>query len=190
MIVTHEVSATERARLYIEEACTGVIGATKGLSPAQWNFKPAPDRWSIAGILEHMVIIQERVLGPVREQLADAPAAAGQDGDEVDSIVQYRFPDRTVRFHAPDPVHPRGGFSPAALIDRLLENSSRLVQYVETAPDLREHAIDSPPLKAVTNGRYEKMDGYQWVLAAAAHTVRHTKQILEVKAAPGFPLQE
>jgi len=30
------------------------------------------------------------------------------------------------------------------------------------------------------------IDGYQWILAASAHTERHTKQILEVRADPGF----
>jgi hypothetical protein len=33
------------------------------------------------------------------------------------------------------------------------------------------------------------MDGYQWILAAAAHAERHTKQILEVIANAAFPLQ-
>jgi len=32
------------------------------------------------------------------------------------------------------------------------------------------------------------LDGYQWVLFLAAHGVRHTKQILEVKAEPCFPV--
>ena len=32
------------------------------------------------------------------------------------------------------------------------------------------------------------LDGYQWVLFLAAHSVRHTKQILELKASAGFPL--
>jgi hypothetical protein len=31
------------------------------------------------------------------------------------------------------------------------------------------------------------LDGYEWILAAAAHSERHTKQILEVKADPNFP---
>jgi hypothetical protein len=31
------------------------------------------------------------------------------------------------------------------------------------------------------------MDGYQWILAVAAHSARHTQQILEVKADPKFP---
>jgi hypothetical protein len=58
---------------------------------------------------------------------------------------------------------------------------------LQSTPDLREHALEAPPLKVVTNGAYLWMDGYQWILAAAAHTERHTKQILEVKANPEFP---
>ena len=43
-------------------------------------------------------------------------------------------------------------------------------------------------MKALTNGRYETMDGYQWILAAAAHVQRHTNQMLEVKAHKNFPV--
>jgi hypothetical protein len=51
----------------------------------------------------------------------------------------------------------------------------------------KQHVTDAPPLKAFSKGAYDSMDGYQWVLGAAAHTERHTKQILEVKADPNFP---
>jgi hypothetical protein len=54
-------------------------------------------------------------------------------------------------------------------------------------PDLSQHMRQSPPLKAVSNGEFESMDGYQWALAAGAHTERHAKQILEIKADPNFP---
>jgi hypothetical protein len=60
----------------------------QGLSGAQWAFKPAPDRWSIAEIVEHMIFVQERVLGPLRDQLAAAPAVpAGYDYRQVDVVV-------------------------------------------------------------------------------------------------------
>ena len=55
------------------------------------------------------------------------------------------------------------------------------------SPDLRQHAVEALPLKAISKGEYDKMDGYQWILAAAAHTERHTKQILEVRADANFP---
>jgi hypothetical protein len=39
----------------------------------------------------------------------------------------------------------------------------------------------------LTNGAHDRMDGYQWILAATAHAERHTKQILEVRADENFP---
>jgi hypothetical protein len=33
----------------------------------------------------------------------------------------------------------------------------------------------------------QPLDAYQWVLYLSAHSERHTKQILEVKADPSFP---
>ena len=72
----------------------------------------------------------------------------------------------------------------------MIKNQADLAEYLESTPDLREHATEAVPLKAVSNGAYDLMDGYQWILAAAAHTERHTKQILEVKANPAFPETE
>ena len=43
------------------------------------------------------------------------------------------------------------------------------------------------PVKAISKGKYETADGYQWLLLAAGHTERHTKQILEVRAHADFP---
>ena len=44
----------DKAMQYLESTRQGVIDATKGLSEAQWNFKAAPDRWSIAECFAHM----------------------------------------------------------------------------------------------------------------------------------------
>ena len=42
-------------------------------------------------------------------------------------------------------------------------------------------------LRVVTNGAFETMDGYQWVLTAAGHDERHVRQILELKEDPNYP---
>jgi len=44
---------------------------------------------------------------------------------------------------------------------------------------LREHVADSP--------LGQPLDAYEWLLFNGAHSERHTKQILEVKADPNFP---
>ena len=182
-------SDVDRARLYLQQTESGVIGATKGLTAAQWNFKPAPDRWSIAEIVEHIVLAQDLVLGPIREQLAKAPAAKGRDNRAVDEAVIALLPDRTSKFPAPDILQPTGRWKPAVSMDRLAKNYAQLTSYLENTPDLRGHAIEALPLQAVSTGVYDSMDGYQWILAAGGHTERHTKQILEVRADPNFPMK-
>ena len=178
----------DQAHSLLQQTQNGIVGAIKRLSIAQWTFKPAPDRWSIAENAEHVAVVMERVLGPIREQLAAAPPApAGYDSRRVDSVVIHHFPDRLNRFPAPDAVHPAGRLTPAEAIERLARNYERLAEYLDSTPDLRLHAIEAFPLKAVSKGAYSFMDGYHWILAAAAHTERHTKQILEVMADAAFP---
>ncbi len=179
----------EQARLFLQQTRNAVIGATKGLSEAQWTFKPAPGRWSIAENLDHMVIVQERVLGPILSQLASKPAPwANRDYRAVDAIVIHQFPTRLVKFPAPEFVRPVDQIVPQELLDRLKTNYIRLMDYLESTPGLRQQAGEAAPLKAVSNGAYEVMDGYQGVLAAAAHTERHAKQMLEVMADDNFPV--
>jgi len=77
-------SELEQGRLYLHQTRNYVIGATRGLSEAQWKFKPASDRWSVAEIVEHIVLAQELALGPIREQLARAPmVSADRDYKQV-----------------------------------------------------------------------------------------------------------
>lgn len=185
---TLTASEVEQARLFIEQARNGAVGATKGLSEAQWKFKPATGGWSIAGIAEHMVVVQERILGPLMDKLATAPPApADHDCAEVDSIVISQFPNRLSKFKGPESAQPTGRYTPSEAVERLLGNCVRLAECLESMPDLRRHAVEALPLKAVSKGVHSAMDGYQWILAAAAHTERHTKQILEVMADPKFP---
>ena len=179
----------EQARLFLQQTRNAVIGATKGLTTAQWTFKPAPDQWTIAENLDHIVTVQERVLGPILTQLASAPAPfANRDYKAVDAIVIHQFPTRLAKLSAPESVRPADQIVPTQLLDRLKTNYIRLMDYLESTPGLRQHAGEAAPLKVVSNGAYEVMDAYQWVLAAAAHTERHVKQMLEVMADDNFPV--
>ncbi|HLH39142.1 MAG TPA: DinB family protein [Bryobacteraceae bacterium] len=72
MGIVAQISSNERltseeilhARKYLEQTRSGMIGATAGLSEAQWRFKPSGGGWSIAEILD-VIIMQERVSGPL-----------------------------------------------------------------------------------------------------------------------------
>jgi DinB family protein len=183
------VEELEQARILLQQAHKAVVGATKGLTEPQWTFKPAPDQWSIAENLDHIVTVQERVLGPVLDQLANAPAPPESlDRNTVDSIVIYQFSTRLSKFSAPEVVRPLNPMAPHELLVRLEANRAKLVARLESTPGLRQHVIPAPPLKAVSKGAFEVMDGYQWILAAAMHSERHVKQMLEVMANPDYPV--
>jgi hypothetical protein len=180
-------SEIEQATMHLEQTRNLVIGAITGLSEAQWRFKPGPGVWSIAENMEHIVFVQERLLGMIMDQLATAPPPPERNVQLVDAIIINQFPNRLTKFPAPEALHPSGGWSLSEARDRMLRNTRRFADCLESMPDLRQHALESRPLKALSKGQHEVMDGYQWILAASAHTERHTKQILEVKADPGFP---
>jgi hypothetical protein len=88
----------------------------------------------------------------------------------VDAVVVNQFPDRLTKFQAPEVLQPAGRWAPSVALDRLLENYGRLSHYLESTPDLRQHILEAPPLKAISKAAFGSMDGYEWVLATAAHT--------------------
>jgi len=178
----------EQARRYFAQTRARVAEATAGLTDTQLRFKPAPDRWSIAEILEHMAIVHGRVLQRIMEQLPQGAAPEpGRDSQLLDALVLEKIPDRSIRANAPAFIHPTGKVAAAESLERIFADYERLIHLLESTPGLREHILDSPPLHVVTQGAYTTMDGYQWALTAAAHDQRHVRQIEELKAGPGYP---
>jgi hypothetical protein len=171
----------DRAMKYLESTKQGVLDATAGLSEAQWNFKPAPDRWSIAEVAEHITAAEGYLRGLVAEKVMSAPARPeGEDVKSIDDMVLSAIPDRSQKRQAPEPLKPTNRYgSPEGTLKAFTESRQQTEDFLKAHDDLRAHAIDSPLGK--------KLDGYEWILFIGGHSERHTKQILEVKADPNFP---
>ena len=177
-----------QARQYFAVTRNRLAEATAGLNDAQARFKPAPDRWSIAEILEHLATAHDRIMTRVLEQLPLAPAPEpDRDPQIVDALVLEKIPDRSVKANSPEFAVPAGRFTPAESLERIFRGLDRLAEFLESAPNLRGRVLESPPLRFVTGGAQCMADGYQWALTAAAHDERHVRQILEVKADPKYP---
>jgi len=167
------------ARHYLTQTRDALIEATKGLSEAQWKFKADPDCWSIAEVVEHLALIEDMVLG-ILAKIGDAPAGpADRDPKQVDAFILAKMPDRSEKAQAPPQATPTARWTPAATLEHFRESRARTATIARSTTDLRGHVIPHPA--------FGPLDGYEWVLAVAAHSERHTKQILEVKADPGFP---
>lgn len=158
-----------------------VLDAISGLSEAQWKFKPAPDRWSIAEITEHLILTEDGLMDWTKKVLS-TPAVEGRTANRAaDDKMYAAWMDRTQKATAPAELRPATGKwpTPAAAAKEFAARRDRTLDYVRTTQDdLRGH---------VTKGPGGDMDAYQIVLGIAAHTERHMAQLNEVKAAPGFP---
>jgi DinB family protein len=170
----------DKAILYLESTKIDVLDATTGLSPAQWNFKPAPDRWSIAECMEHIAAAEDFIRGFVIEKVMVAPAAPGRDVVAIDAAIIENVPARKTKLQAPNEIKPSNRFgSPEGSIDHFIESRAKTEALVKDTPGLRDHAADGP------SGI--KWDAHEWVLLIAAHSERHTNQIKEVKSDPNYP---
>jgi uncharacterized damage-inducible protein DinB len=171
----------EQGIKYLETTRDGVLAATKGLSEAQWNFKPGPDRWSVAEVTEHIAAAEDLLMKRVQDEAMKAPPRTGsEDVKAIDAFVLQAIPDRSHKAQAPEPLKPNNRFgSPKDSLKHFTESRAKTIAFLKKTNDLRQHATDSP--------LGQKLDAYEWLLFIAAHSERHTKQIEEVKADPNFP---
>jgi hypothetical protein len=154
-----------------------------GLSEQQWKFKPAPDRWSVAEVSEHIAISESTLLGLVQGKFMASPAAPEKRADDKFTVQQIlaMIPDRSHKAQAPEFLKPTNRWATREELVAAFEKSrSATIDYVRsTNDDLRDHFGLHPTLGT--------LDAYQWILLISAHSERHTKQIEEVKADPNFP---
>jgi DinB superfamily len=167
----------------LESSRKAFLEATNGLSEAQWNFKPAPDRWSVAECAEHIGVTEAFILNLITEQALKGPAEPEKRAQVQgkDTSMMAMAVDRSAKFKAPESIQPTRRWATSGEITKnVLENRARTIQFVSTTQeDLRDHFMDHPVFKT--------LDTYQWILLTSAHMRRHTAQILEVKADPNFP---
>ena len=108
-----------------------------------------------------------------------SPGAPDRDTAKIDAMVLAMIPDRSHKAQAPPQLVPTGRWTPKETLDHFIASRDKTIEFMKTTPDLRAHVADSPM------GR--PLDAYEWLLFIAAHSKRHTEQILEVKADPNFP---
>jgi hypothetical protein len=147
---------------------------------AQWNYKPAPDRWSVGECAAHIIAAEDYFRTNIAEALKSPPLPAQQQSNAGDAVISSMIRNRTQKFKAPGPLEPAGKVTPKSETIAAFEATrAKTLDYIRTTPDpLREHGSGTPP---------QVTSAYQMVLMLSGHTERHTAQLLEVKATPGYP---
>jgi hypothetical protein len=172
----------DKAIEYLKQTQKDFLASIEGVSEAQWKFKAAPDRWSIAETAEHIGLAEEVIWDRISTMVKNPPAPEKRaEVQGKDEIVLTKVPDRSKKAQAPEQLRPSGKWTTkAALVKDFESTRAKEISYVaDTKDDLRSHFEDHPFLKT--------MDAYQWILLNGAHCKRHTAQIQEVKTDPNYP---
>jgi hypothetical protein len=148
--------------------------------PAQLReVKPADGSWSVAEVMEHVSLIEQRIAMLVGKHAAAARASGvGPDPDTSSVVASYVNPeqvvDRTVKIVAPAPVQPTGTLDAAAGSQAFDNAHDALVTSLREANGVSlEHAMQTHPVLGPLNL-------YHWIVATALHGDRHAAQIREI----------
>ena len=151
--------------------------AVAGLSENQARFKPAPDRWNVEEIVEHVAVAEHGMYRLITEL-----HEVSTDPHEADSAASLaRTKDRKNQpLAAPARTLPKGRFgSLNAGLNQFLENRQRTIAFVQNCQDeLCLRLIQHPA--GLLNGR-------DCLRILTFHPARHIEQINELKADPAFP---
>jgi PelA/Pel-15E family pectate lyase len=168
----------ERQRLlaHLDMTAAWLADEVAGLSAEQLEFRPAPGRWSIAEVLDHLVVVAPIYWRDLQTALKEPPVDRASLMADAD-VLWYGI-DRTNREQAITPELPQRQLRAArAAIDEYRRHHDRLRLYLSTTrDDLRSHIV-----------RRQRCDAYQWALLISTHEQRHVLQIREIKADPKFP---
>lgn len=168
------ISSSDRQQLLdiLAASAAHFRAATLGLTEAQWDHRPAPDKWSPADLAEHLALSEEVMPRLARKALSE-PGLARDAGQvrELDAEIVDSMKDDAWHGNATESIRPRHTFpgGPAAAA-AFMERRERTIDYVRDTDDpLREHTFPHPA--------YGPLDGYQWLLMLAHHSDRHVRQI-------------
>ena len=102
----------------IDRARARLVGAVENLTAEQQAFRPSPDRWTVAEIVEHLSITERRLarmLGMLLGKLAGE--AAREDGSAFAPVSLAEFLERASKekYTAPEEIRPKGAPLPDSL---------------------------------------------------------------------------
>lgn len=178
------IEETERKQVLDQFAASEahLLRLIDGLSPEQLAFRTAPDRWSIAEIIEHVIAVETRLTRAIAKTLTQPSTRTERpDPTHRDAALWKSLVDRSTTLNAPEQVHPSGKFKiRVEIVEGLRATRSQTVEFaMTTEADLRGYII---PHMA-----FGDLDLYQWLIVLANHGTRHAEQIEEIKADPAFP---
>ncbi len=171
----------------VTEAARAAFG---GLSGEQLNWKPAPESWSIAQCLDHLITIN-RLYFPLLESMAAGPVdptlwerISPLSGFLGGALIKALRPDNPRKSKTSGKAEPSQSEISVGILDRFADHQAELIAHFRRIhPDIdRERTIVTSPLMGWVTYSLEDC-----LTIIVVHEKRHLGQAQRVMEAEGFP---
>ncbi len=166
----------------LRASAANLAEAVGGLTAGQAKYRETPERWSIAEVMEHLVVWESFMLDAVHgalERPAEPEKQQAAGGKE--SLVLALATSRDRPLKSREAARPTGRWNDVGeMLAEFRARRAKTVAFAEsTLVDLRCHFF--------AHIVFGDLDCYQWLVAMGQHTLRHVEQIEEIKRATEWP---
>jgi len=170
----------EFALKYMNDTKADFVKQLTGLSDAQLNFRSAEGRWTIAEIAEHIIVVENALMGMFNAPNARTTVKCEDVPRIADTALILAITNRGQKFTAPEQVRPNGRWKTREdLLANFEKTRAATIDYVKAnKDDLRSTFVRSP---------MGTIDSLQGLLFLTGHSDRHLAQLKEVKADAKYP---
>ena len=144
------------------------------LTDDQANTLPDGEKWTIAGFVEHIAIVDEGIMR-ISAKLLNAAKANGKQSDGTakfsDEFAQKIAAGRDSKFEAPERVHPTGTIT-------IAESLAKMAETRKSLEDLRPlfESVECAEVK-FPHPAFGDLSSHEWLALLGGHEMRHIKQI-------------
>jgi len=181
-----KITPQERAAAIkmLKDSQNELLSYIEKLSDAQWNFRPAPFKWTVGETAEHIALAEGLLFGAVERAVA-APVNPDWETKSAgkEALLDNVLAARKGKAAAPEPIQPlKRKMSRTEIMSLLKDGRAKSLKFIEsTDVPLKAHTLDHPfPV-------FGTLNAYQWLVYIPAHNLRHNKQIAEIMSNPAFP---
>lgn len=167
---TPAAAVTEaQAQRHLAATRDALLAHCAQLSPEAWHRSDGEGRWTPAQILEHLVLVEQRILGLLGAMLEQAPEADWRERTAAQEPKLAATAVAVSKVEAPPPMHPQGNRAPAELQAAFAALRERTIALAVRRGELEQ--------RVKTHLALGDLNGWQWLRVLGYHTERHLAQM-------------
>lgn len=147
-----------------------LLESIETLTDEQLNKKLSIEQWSIIQVLEHLYLMEAKLVKLMTRVLAE-----GESHSVSDKPIHLAL-DRSQKFNSPKHFEPSDQFlTKQEMLDKLSQSRKALIEFVEQTKGLNLEG------KGFLHPIFGQINIKQWIPFIGIHEQRHSEQIAEIK---------